>query len=148
MTIGEKIKTIRVSKKWTQKELANKAGIAITSLQQYEYHKRKPTVDQLIKIANALDIEPNYFMSNSSNEKREKAGKFRIEQAMDALGYSLGFDAENASVWLDDANTGMSYELDSDYDTDIDEIQKSVLSYLKFRIHELIEKSSRSLSLK
>lgn len=56
MSVGAKIKKERQVKRMTQKELATSAGIAEISVRQYESEKRQPKIDQLQKIANALQI--------------------------------------------------------------------------------------------
>lgn len=54
--IGEQIRYFRKQAGLTQKELAQKAGIALITLQQYELGKRQPRIDQIYKIAVALDV--------------------------------------------------------------------------------------------
>lgn len=56
MNIGERIKTLRKNAGYTQKGLAIAAGIALVSLQQYERGVRQPRIDQLQKIASALNV--------------------------------------------------------------------------------------------
>ena len=55
-SVGVNIKQARKSRGLTQKQLAEKAGIAEISLRQYENNKRKIRLDTLISIANALNI--------------------------------------------------------------------------------------------
>ena len=56
MSIGERIQEARKKKKLTQKELAQKLGLATGTIQQYELNKRQPRLDLLREIAAALDI--------------------------------------------------------------------------------------------
>ena len=56
MDLGAKIKSIRKEQKLTQKELANKAGIAAITLQQYERGVREPKLEQMQKLASALGV--------------------------------------------------------------------------------------------
>lgn len=56
MDLGARIKSIRKERKLTQKELANKAGIATITLQQYERGVREPKLEQIQKIASALGV--------------------------------------------------------------------------------------------
>lgn len=55
--IGNKIKQFRKEKGLTQKELAAKLGVAEITIRKYESGDREPKLDQLEKIASALDIE-------------------------------------------------------------------------------------------
>ena len=55
------IKNLRNAYGLTQKELAEKAGIATITLQQYERNKREPRKEVLSKIAVALNIPVEAF---------------------------------------------------------------------------------------
>ena len=54
--IAEKIKNFRKAKKLSQKELSERSGINLSIIKKYETGYRNPKPDQLIKIANALEI--------------------------------------------------------------------------------------------
>lgn len=56
MTVGEKIQAIRKEKGLSQKELADKLGIAPGTIQQYEAGKRKVTIEKLMRIAATLEV--------------------------------------------------------------------------------------------
>ena len=56
MTIGHIMQTIRKERGYTQKQLAEKCGLATGTIQQYELNKREPRREQLQKIATALDV--------------------------------------------------------------------------------------------
>lgn len=53
-----KIKEIRVDKKLSQSELARKADISQSYLSELESNKKSPTLRQLCKIADALEVHP------------------------------------------------------------------------------------------
>lgn len=57
MTISENIRFFRKKMNFTQKQLSELSGIATITLQQYELGKRNPRIDNLQKIANALNIK-------------------------------------------------------------------------------------------
>ncbi|MDE6911086.1 MAG: helix-turn-helix domain-containing protein, partial [Lachnospiraceae bacterium] len=61
MTLGEKIQTYRKNKGLTQRELAEKCHLATGTIQQYELGKRKPKIEQIQNIAEALDIPVEYL---------------------------------------------------------------------------------------
>lgn len=54
MTIGEKIKKARTDAKMTQKELAEKCGMADSAIRKYESGKVVPKLDTIAKIARAM----------------------------------------------------------------------------------------------
>lgn len=64
-TCGDKIKLYRTQQKLTQKQLAEKAGVATISIQQYELNTRRPKIETLQKIATALNISIDSLRSDS-----------------------------------------------------------------------------------
>lgn len=58
MTTGQIIQTFRKEKGYTQKQLAEKCGMATGTIQQYELNKQEPRQEQLRKIADALGVDP------------------------------------------------------------------------------------------
>ncbi|WP_312047519.1 helix-turn-helix domain-containing protein [Anaerotignum sp.] len=59
--LGEKLKEIRVKRGFTQKDLAEKTGLATITIQGYEANKFKPKLETLEKIAEILSIPISYF---------------------------------------------------------------------------------------
>lgn len=57
MTVGQRIQSARKKANLTQKELAERLGLATGTIQQYELGKRQPRIEQLQAIANALNID-------------------------------------------------------------------------------------------
>lgn len=72
MTIGEKIKIARCNARLTQRALAEKCGIATGTVQQYELGKRQPRIEQLLKIAEALNISPIHFLNDEEIQELKK----------------------------------------------------------------------------
>lgn len=60
--IGRLIREERKKKGLTQAVVAKNAGIAVNSLRLYEAGKRCPNLDQIKKIAKALDADPFSLM--------------------------------------------------------------------------------------
>ena len=56
MTIGQSIQQARKRAGLTQKQLAEKSGIATITLQQYERGVREPKLDTIAKIARAMGL--------------------------------------------------------------------------------------------
>lgn len=67
-TSGDKIKSYRTQQGYTQKQLAEKAGIATISIQQYELNTRSPKIGTLQKIASALNLPVDAIRSDSDLE--------------------------------------------------------------------------------
>lgn len=55
-TLGNKIRDIRISKKISLEELATKSNISHVFLGNIERNERRPSIDTLVKISNALKI--------------------------------------------------------------------------------------------
>lgn len=64
MTFGEKIKTARISKHYTQRQLAELINAKHNSISDWEKDKSKPDMDTVELICGALDLSPGYLMSS------------------------------------------------------------------------------------
>jgi len=73
--IGEAIKRIRKSKRMTQKNLAEKTGIAEITIRQYEAGMYEPKYNNLKKIAEALGVECSDIAGNTYSGRRSEFGK-------------------------------------------------------------------------
>jgi transcriptional regulator with XRE-family HTH domain len=56
--LGKRIKYLREEKGITQEQLAEKVGLSLDFIGKIEVAISKPSVDTIIKIIKALDIEP------------------------------------------------------------------------------------------
>ena len=75
MTIGEKIKFIRIFRGMTQKELGMGVGFdekgADNRIAQYETNYRVPKKDMLLQMAKVLDVNPLNFISEVSGSAED-----------------------------------------------------------------------------
>lgn len=69
MTFGEKLKSARKAKNFTQKELAHKIGAKHNSISDWESDKNKPDIDTVELLCGILDITPTYLLGHKSNEE-------------------------------------------------------------------------------
>lgn len=96
MTVGQRIKEARKIAKLTQRELAEKAGTATGTIQQYELGKRQPRLQQLRQIAQVLDADVVYLISGQTSAE---VGQGILAQAeAEAKYYVKGRFAE-AETW-------------------------------------------------
>lgn len=72
MSTGENIRKERRRKKMTQKELAEKTGIAEITIRQYEKDKFKPSFEKIIRIADALEVKPLDLLTSEDAERYAK----------------------------------------------------------------------------
>ena len=73
MKISEKIKELRKNNNLTQKEMAKKLGVSLSSLQKYEYGDFYPSIEVIRKIVEFFNITLNDFLDvcDISNEEKE-----------------------------------------------------------------------------
>lgn len=71
MSFGERLKEARKSKNITQQEFADKLGISINSVANYERGTSFPKEDYLYKIINLLNIDPNYLFQDEIGIKSD-----------------------------------------------------------------------------
>lgn len=72
MKIGELVREYRLSKKLTQQELAEKSDLSLPFINLIENNRRNLSVDTLLKILSAMDIDPSDFfrpLSETSDDK-------------------------------------------------------------------------------
>lgn len=55
--IGRRIQELRKARGLSQEKIAEKADISPTYLSRIEYGRENPTLDMLIKLSNALEVE-------------------------------------------------------------------------------------------
>jgi transcriptional regulator with XRE-family HTH domain len=61
-TVGDRVREIRETKKWTQDQLATKSGVSKGFLSDIENNKRNPSAEYVLKIANALGASIDYLL--------------------------------------------------------------------------------------
>ena len=71
MKIGELVREYRLSKKLTQQELAEKSDLSLPFINLIEKNRRNLSVDALLKILFAMEIDPSDFfrpLSDTSDD--------------------------------------------------------------------------------
>lgn len=67
---SERLKALRIKNQVTQKEIAEYLNIKTNAYQNYEYGKREPNIDNLIKISNYLNVSADYLLGISDDTTR------------------------------------------------------------------------------
>lgn len=80
--IGKRIKAIRVSKKLTQQELAEKTGISLRVITRIENGEAKTSFDNILNILRYFDMIENLEMliSDQDNNRRNKKTRYRSQR--------------------------------------------------------------------
>ena len=85
MNFAQKLKDLRTEKNLTQEELAKKSGISIKSISRYELGVTLPRTKKYYeKIANALDVDTDYFLSQEADFFINARKEFGYKGAKDA----------------------------------------------------------------
>ncbi|MBK5077293.1 helix-turn-helix transcriptional regulator [Lactococcus lactis] len=89
MNLSERLKSLRLEQGYTQKELANKLGIAYQNIQKYEKGIAKPLNKNLENLAEVFQVSVSYLMgetnirsSNRINEIMEQLSEPRQEETI------------------------------------------------------------------
>ena len=62
INLGEKIKALRLERKWTQEKFAEMARINDKEVSHIEAGRRNITIETLVKIANSFNTEPHKML--------------------------------------------------------------------------------------
>lgn len=68
-TIGAEIRESRLSKKYSQRQMAIKLGVDKTTVSAWERDKRFPNDDHLLLLSNNLGLSINHLLLVSKNRK-------------------------------------------------------------------------------
>ena len=81
-TFGEKLKTLRIMHNLSQRELGQRmGGIKQQTIAQYEKKEKAPKLETVLKIADALGINPNVFYDHLSQEEHENILETKAKRA-------------------------------------------------------------------
>lgn len=120
--VGEKMKRYRKLRNMSQEELSEASGINVSTIKKYECGFRNPKVDQLVKIANALDISINAFVS------------FEITTVSDVISLLMSMDEQTEMCWKGEKDAEGNYIPDSiSISFENSMINNSLAAYMKYR---------------
>lgn len=94
MTLGQHIITLRKAKGFPQSELGKKVGTSGDIIGRYERDEVKPSIEVIIKIADALNISIDYMVSKTDFELDSDTLK-RIQDVS-----TLPADEKSRYLWL------------------------------------------------
>ena len=84
MTIGERIKKIRLEKGMTQKEVAEKCGLFDSTIRKYESGRQNPKIETVEKIANALGVETSELLYEQSELIAQMKRMFDVHDVLNS----------------------------------------------------------------
>lgn len=74
MNMGEKLKSLRIEKKLTQKQVADRIGLAISAVSSYESGSRYPSYEALIKLAHIFHVSTDYLLGMTDRRNVDVTG--------------------------------------------------------------------------
>ena len=83
IALGKRIRELRKSKKWSQQTLSEKCELSPTNISHIERGATKPSLDTLIKIANALETDLNTLLCDSLADAATPIFQNRISDLLD-----------------------------------------------------------------
>lgn len=140
MSVGERIRECRKSIGLTQRELAEKSGVATVSVQQYERGVRQPRTEQLKEIAAALGVSPLYLLGDetATMSRADVAASIGLEDYLKSLGYEfiMGYEYEGEEHDLCiDRKRKKLYLLPP---RQLETLEQSLKTFTKFSLSELV----------
>lgn len=67
MSLGTRIKELRLKKDWTQSQLGEKVNVTKASISGYENDTRSPDKETLVKLANLFDVSTDFLLGNDNS---------------------------------------------------------------------------------
>ena len=96
MKIGDRIKEIRKSLNFSQKDFANKLNIPISTLANYENNHRQPNIETLKNIANGLNVNFSDLIEDDEILEDMRGNDFlRAAEFLQEYGYQINQINEN-----------------------------------------------------
>lgn len=92
-SLGRRVADCRDRLGWTQKTLAEKAGLSVTFVSEIENDRRAPGTEALLSIANALGASLDYIVKGVSDTppmKRPLVLPSELAEAAEEGGWSVG----------------------------------------------------------
>lgn len=74
VNMGNKLKELRKQKRLTQKQVADRIGLAISAVSSYEAGSRYPSYDVLIKLARIFHVSTDYLLGMTDKKEIDVAG--------------------------------------------------------------------------
>lgn len=72
--MGEKLYSLRIEKKLTQKQLVARIGLAISAVSSYESGSRYPSFETLIKLARIFHVSTDYLLGLTEKRSIDVTG--------------------------------------------------------------------------
>lgn len=72
--MGTKLKSLRIEKRLTQKQVADRIGLAISAVSSYESGSRYPSYDVLVRLAHIFHVSTDYLLGMTDKRNVDITG--------------------------------------------------------------------------
>lgn len=135
------LRTARKASKLTQEQLAKELGVNRATVSKYETGEISPSVDQLLKICNILDVSFEELIGDEPGLKpSEIRQSMKLDDYVRAFGYEFisSYPDVDSETWLCvDHNEKKLYLL---HHEDISMSENFIHNYVKFQMTEILKK--------
>lgn len=74
VNMGEKLRSLRIENRLTQKQVADRIGLAISAVSSYESGTRYPSYEALIKLSKMFHVSTDYLLGLTSKRDIDVTG--------------------------------------------------------------------------
>ena len=78
--LGIRIAILRISKGWSQAELARRIGVSTSAVGMYEQGRREPSVDTLVALSRIFGVSLDYLLSGQPDTIRDITALHRFTE--------------------------------------------------------------------
>ena len=72
--MGEKLRNLRIEKRLTQKQVAERIGLAISTVSSYESGSRYPSYEVLVRLAHIFHVSADYLLGMTETRNIDVTG--------------------------------------------------------------------------
>ena len=72
--MGEKLRNLRIEKRLTQKQVAERIGLAISAVSSYESGSRYPSYEVLVRLAHIFHVSADYLLGMTETRNIDVTG--------------------------------------------------------------------------
>lgn len=99
MDIGKKIKSLRLGKLLTQRELAEMLGVSKSTLSNYERNTTTPSPDIFLQLAFYFEVSVDYLLSDNPELSPDVSSNITKEENAYHVNKTLSKDEWNAVIY-------------------------------------------------
>ncbi|MBQ5683006.1 MAG: helix-turn-helix transcriptional regulator [Peptococcaceae bacterium] len=74
INLGNKLKTLRIQRQMTLKDVACRVGVSKSIISAYENGSRRPSYEMLIKLARLFDVTTDYLLGLEQKKQLDLSG--------------------------------------------------------------------------